>query len=110
MRVGQGTIIGFNALRSHRIVDMRERYVLRPELFVLVEALRETLEPLLAPRRMSEMHFALVDQGVDLVLKDIELNGLQALERLTSFASSQRLARLSTDRGLGPETLYEPEP
>ena len=110
MRVGQGTIIGFNALRSHRIVDMRECYVLRPELFALVEPLRETLEPLLASRRMSGVHFALVDQGVDLVLKDIESDGLQALERLTSFAGSQQLARLSVDRGLGPETLYEPEP
>ena len=68
------------------------------------------LEPLLPSRRMSEVHFALVDQGVDLVLKDITSDGLQALERLTSFAGAQRLARLSTDRGLGPETLYEPEP
>lgn len=109
MRAGQGTIIGFNAAQSHQIVDLRECHILRPELFALVEPLRELLRPLLLPRRMSEVHFTLVDQGVDLVLKDIASEGLQALERLTSFASSQHLARLSVDQGFGPETLYEPE-
>jgi 23S rRNA (uracil1939-C5)-methyltransferase len=110
MPMGQGTIIGFNAPQSHRIVDMRECHILRPELFDLVEPLREMLRPLLLPRRMSEVHFTLVDQGVDLALKGLASEGLQALERLTSFASEHRLARLSVDQGLGPETLYEPEP
>jgi 23S rRNA (uracil1939-C5)-methyltransferase len=32
------------------------------------------------------------------------------MEQLTSFASDHRLARLSVDHGLGPETIYEPEP
>jgi len=110
MPMGQGTIIGFNAPQSHRIVDMRECHILRPVLFDLVEPLREMLRPLLLPRRMSEVHFTLVDQGVDLALKGLASEGLQALERLTSFASEHRLARLSVDQGLGPETLYEPEP
>ncbi|HEY6049130.1 MAG TPA: class I SAM-dependent RNA methyltransferase, partial [Sphingomicrobium sp.] len=47
---------------------------------------------------------------VDLLLKGIAADGLWALERLTSLALGQRLARLSLDHGLGPETLYEPEP
>ena len=52
----------------------------------------------------------LVDQGVDLLLKNIEPRGLEAMEALTAFATDQGIARLSLDQGLGPETLYEPQP
>jgi 23S rRNA (uracil1939-C5)-methyltransferase len=109
IRVGQGVVIGFNAEKSHRIVDMRECHILRPELFRLVEPLRGLLGPLLPPRRMGEAHFTLVDQGPDLLVK-VAAEGFEALERLTSFATAQQLARLSIDQGLGAETVYEPEP
>jgi 23S rRNA (uracil1939-C5)-methyltransferase len=36
LKVGQAAVLGFNAEKSHRIVDMRECHILRPELFVLV--------------------------------------------------------------------------
>jgi 23S rRNA (uracil1939-C5)-methyltransferase len=36
--------------------------------------------------------------------------GLAAIEALTSFAAEHSLARLSVDSGLGPETLFEPQP
>ena len=110
MRVGHGVVIGFNAEKSHRIVDMRECHILRPELFELIQPLREMLGSQLPPRRTAEGHFTLVDQGVDVRLKGLAAEGLDALERLTSFASANRVARLSVDQGLGPETLYEPEP
>jgi 23S rRNA (uracil1939-C5)-methyltransferase len=110
MRVGQGAVIGFNAEKSHRIVDMRECHILRPELFALVQPLRESLAPLLPAKRIAEVHFTLVDQGVDLLLKGIAAEGLQGLERLTSFATAQKLARLSVDQGLGAETMFEPVP
>jgi 23S rRNA (uracil1939-C5)-methyltransferase len=110
MRVGQGVVIGFNAEKSHRIVNMRECHILRPELFALVDPLRALLKPQLPSRRMGEVHFTLVDQGVDLLLKGAAPVGFEALERLTSFATGHRLARLGVDQGLGPETLCEPEP
>jgi len=34
---------------------------------------------------------------------------LDEIEQLTSFATSHDLARLGIDRGLGPETLFEPQ-
>jgi 23S rRNA (uracil1939-C5)-methyltransferase len=52
----------------------------------------------------------LVDQGPDLLLKGVDPEGLVAIEALTAFAATQGLARLSVDRGLRPETLFEPEP
>lgn len=110
MRVGQGAVIGFNAEKSHRIVDMLECHILRPELFALVAPLRRLLGQLLEPRRTAEVHLALVDQGVDLLLKGIEPHGLEAMEALTSFATGHKLARLGIDQGLGTEALYEPQP
>ena len=110
LRVGQGAVIGFNAAKSHRIVDMQENYILRPELIELLPALRGLLSEALQPKRTAEVEMTLVDQGVDLLLKNIEPRGLEAMEALTAFATDQGIARLSLDQGLGPETLYEPQP
>ena len=110
MRVGKGTLLGFNAEKSHRIVDMHECHILRPELFALVAPLRSPLGGLLAPKRTAEVQLTLVDQGVDVLLRGVEADGLAAIEQLASIASTHALARLSLDRGLGAETTYEPQP
>ena len=109
LKVGQGAVVGFNAEKSHRIVDMRECHILRPELFALVDPLRQLLGRLLEPRHVAEVQLTVVDQGPDVLLKGVRAEGLQGIEALTSFAMEQRLARLSLDRGLGAETVYEPE-
>ena len=110
LRLGKGVVIGFNAARSHRIVDMRENYILRPELVALVAPLRDLLGGILPQKRTAEVQLTLVDQGVDLMLKGVEPEGYEAMEALTAFCEGQALARLSIDQGLGPETLYEPVP
>ena len=110
LKAGQGAVIGFNAAKSHRIVDMLENHILRPELLALVDPLRRLLGTLLQPKRTAEVQLTLADQGADLLLKGVEAEGLEAIEALTSFSAEHRLARLSLDRGLGPETVYEPEP
>ena len=110
LKVGQGAVLGFNAEKSHRIVDMRECHILRPELFALVEPVRRLLGDLLAPRQPAEVHMALVDQGADLLLKGVGAPGLQQVERLVAFATASGIGRLSIDQGFGPETLYEPQP
>lgn len=110
MTAGKGAMLGFNAEKSHRIVDMRECHILRPELFALIAPLRALLAGLLQPRRPGEVQLTLIDQGADVTLTGVAADGLAALERLGAFAAEHRLARLSIDQGLGPETLYEPEP
>ena len=110
MRVGNSVAIGFNAAKSHRIVDMRECHVLRRELFALVAPLRSLLMGLLAPRRTAEVQLILADQGVDVLLKGVEPDGLAAIEAITAFSEAHSLARLGIDQGLGPETFYEPVP
>jgi len=110
MKVGAGVAIGFNAQMSHRIVDMTECHILRPELFALVEPLRQLLVGMFQPGRGAEIQLTLIDRGVDVMIRGIPAGRLTEIEQLTSFAMDHDLARLSVDRGLGPETLYEPLP
>jgi 23S rRNA (uracil1939-C5)-methyltransferase len=110
LRVGKGLALGFNEERSHRIVDMRECHILRPELFALVAPVRVLLGTLLAAKRPGEVRMTLCDQGVDLALSGVAVEGLQATEALTAFAERHRLARLSIDEGFGAEVRFEPVP
>jgi 23S rRNA (uracil1939-C5)-methyltransferase len=110
LQVGQNLLLGFNAEQSHRIVDMRECHILCPELFALVEPLRELLSGMLRPKRIAEVQLTLIDGGPDVLLKGVPAGRLSEIEELTSFAMKHDLARLGVDRGLGPESLYEPQP
>ena len=110
LRAGARSLIGFNAEQSHRIIDMHECHVLRPELFALVDPLRQMLGDMLQHKRVGEVQLTLIDSGADVLLKGIHARRLDEIERLTSFAMKHDLARLSIDRGLGPETLLEPQP
>ena len=109
-RRGKSVLLGFNAERSHRIVDMRECHILRPELFALVAPLRELLATLIGPRGGAGVRMTLADEGVDLLIEKVEAEGLEAAEALTAFAGRHGLARLALDDGFGPQTRWEPEP
>jgi 23S rRNA (uracil1939-C5)-methyltransferase len=110
LRTASGAVLGFNAQKSHRIVDMRECHILRPELFALVAPLRELLVRLLKPKQGAEAQLTLIDGGVDALLRNVGADDLAAIQALTDFAGLNRLARLSIDKGTGPETIYEPTP
>ena len=110
LRTGGRVILGFNAAGSNRIVDMRENHILRTELLDLLDPLRRLLGLLLEPRRTGEVQLTLADQGVDVALKGIEPEGLQAIEALNAFCADNEVARLGIDDGLGLETRFEPEP
>lgn len=99
-----GGSVGFNAEASHRIVDMRECHILRPELFALVAPLRRML------KGRAAIVMTLADQGVDLLLEGVKAEGLEATERMIAFAQENALARLALDDGYGPQVLWEPEP
>lgn len=109
-RRGGRVRLGFNARRSHDVIDMRECHILRPELFALVAPLRPFLAQLMAKRGGAEVRMTLCDQGVDLLLAKVSAEGLDAAEALTEFAGRHRLARLAIDDGYGPQTRWEPEP
>ena len=110
LRVGQGVLAGFYAEKSHRIVDMHECHILRPELFALVQPLRSVLTQLLAPKQAAEAQLTLIDGGADVLLRNVTANDLPAIQAITDFAGLHGVVRLSLDSGNGPEILYEPVP
>lgn len=109
-RRGRHVALGFTEGASHAIVDMHECHVLLPELFALVAPVRSLLSRVLKDRTRADVHLTRVDQGVDILIAGPIVDGLAATEALTEFAQSHRVARLSVDDGLGPETRWEPEP
>lgn len=109
-RLGKRVVLGFNEAVSHYIVDMRECHILLPELFALVDPLRTLLGTMLGPRKTANVHLTWTDQGADVAIDGVAVEGLAAHEALTDFAQVQRLARLAIDEGYGSEPRWEPEP
>jgi 23S rRNA (uracil1939-C5)-methyltransferase len=56
-------LLGFNQENSHRIIDMRECHILRPELFALVPPLRGLLRQLVGARGSGGVRLSLADQA-----------------------------------------------
>ena len=110
LKAGGGVLIGFNEAGSNRIIDMVECHVLHPRLLALLQPLRRLLTTILPQKRTAEVQLTFADQGPDVALKGVEVIGLEAVETLTAFSESNRLARLSIDEGYGPEPRYEPQP
>jgi 23S rRNA (uracil1939-C5)-methyltransferase len=61
--------IGFHALKSHTVVDMRECLVLTPPLVRLVSGMRALLNMLLANGQNAEVHVTEADNGIDLAFR-----------------------------------------
>ena len=110
INAGRQMLIGFNAGRSKRIVDMRECHILRPELFALIEPLRRLLGGPVQVPGVADIRLTLADQDADVLLSDVKADGLEAAEALPRFGEDHGMARLSVDDGYGAETRYEPNP
>jgi len=110
LKAGGRVLLGFNEAGSNRIVDMTECHILHPALFDLLAPLRRLLASMIAAKRTAEVQLTMIDQGVDVALKGVEVAGLEAVEALTEFCERHSLARLSVDEGYGSETRSEPRP
>ena len=110
LKAGGGVQLGFNEAGTNRIVDLKECHVLEPRLFALLGPLRGLLATILPTKRSGEIQLTLADQGVDVSLKGVSVEGYEAAEALNAFAEGQGLARLSIDEGFGPENRFEPQP
>jgi 23S rRNA (uracil1939-C5)-methyltransferase len=102
--------LGFSTEKSHRIIDLKQCDVMVPELFALMEPLRLFLGTRVAQKRNVQVKLALTDQGVDMLLENLEIDDLEAHEALSAFAAEYGLARISLDDGYGPTARWEPEP
>lgn len=109
-RLASGVVLGFQGRRSHQIADLKTCLLLRPELVSLLAPLRGLLEKLLPPGGRCQIHLALLDTGVDLLLRDIADPGLDGRMALADFAAAHDLTRLSLDEGHGPEPVARHRP
>ena len=109
-RQGKRMLLGFNEEQSHHIVDLKMCAIMHPALFALVAPLRDLLHPMLRDRRAAGVQMTLIDQGVDVLIEKVDVEGLSAVEALNDFAQRHSLARLSVDDGYGPQPRWEPEP
>lgn len=108
-RAGKRVTIGFAEEGSHRLIDLQMCAVMDKRLFALVEPLRRLLATVLPDKRAAHVKMSLIDQGVDLLLEGVRVEGLAADEALGDFARAQGLARLTIDEGDGQQTRWEPE-
>lgn len=124
-------VIGYREAKSHRLVELAECPVLVPEFVTILPPLRKLLIQLgrgapakggkkaqakqaqsrHAQARMAvDIELALTEQGVDVAIKGLTVEGLAATEAMLDFAKEHGLARLLLDQGYGPEAVWEPQP
>jgi 23S rRNA (uracil1939-C5)-methyltransferase len=110
MKIGRRVVLGFAEAKSHHLIDLAMCPILDPKLYAMIAPLRSFLLNILRDKRPSDVRMTLSDQGVDLMISGVSIDGLAATEALASFAQDQALARLSVDEGYGAEPRWEPAP
>lgn len=106
---GGRVLLGYREARSHKLVDLAECPVLVPSLAALIQPVRKLLARQ-GGKVNADIELAVTEQGVDLAIKGLPVEGLVATEAMLDFAREQGLARLTLDQGYGAEALWEPEP
>lgn len=94
-------MIGFQERGSHFICDMHECHVLHPDLFALVEPLRQHLVGILPHEGRAEIDITRTDSGLDMTLglPRVEIDGALRT-RLANFAAKLNLVRLTVNNEL----------
>ena len=114
-------VIGYREAQSHRLVELTECPVMLPEFAALLTPLRKLLIAVgtgkgqgkgrhAHAKLAADVDLAMTEQGIDVSIKGLTVEGLTATEALLDFARDHGLARLALDQGYGPEALWEPEP
>ena len=96
--------VGFHALQSHAIVDMRECLVLTPALFALTGALRAAMRTLLADGQHAEAHATQADNGLDVAFRANDKLTPALTAALAGSAASMKAIRVSWNGALAFES------
>lgn len=98
-RVGKRVLLGFAERASHRLVDLAECPVMRPELVALIPALRTLLPALLNPGEEADFALTSSDTGTDCIMIRARALSLADREALAAFAEANGLARIAWRAG-----------
>ena len=107
VRHGKAVTLGFHVEGTHRVLDLLECWVVRPELFALVAPLRPLLAGLLRDGEGGGVSLTLTDTGIDLMLSNVAAEGAAVLGALAGFAAAHDLARLSVETSGGVEVIAQ---
>jgi 23S rRNA (uracil1939-C5)-methyltransferase len=94
-RIGKRVLLGFAERASHRLVDLAECHVLRPELTALIAPIRGLLPALLAAGEDADIALTWTESGADLVLVRKRALTLADRETLAAFAETADLASIA---------------
>jgi len=99
-RIGKRVLFGFAERASHRLVDLQECPVLRPELAALISPIRARLPDLLTANETADIALTWTETGVDFVLIRRRPLNLVDRETLAAFAEAADLAAVSWRAGV----------
>ena len=94
-RIGKRVLFGFAERASHRLVDLQECLVLRPELAGLFAPIRARLPDLLTTGETADIALTWTETGADFVLIRRRPLNLTDRETLAAFAEAADLATVS---------------
>jgi len=122
-------VIGYREAKSHRLVELTECPVMLPEFVAILGPLRKLLIRLgqkqdngkgkakgknpgkhTHARMAADIDLAMTEQGIDMGIKGLTVEGLAATEAMLDFSREHGLARLVLDQGYGPEAVWESVP
>jgi len=109
-RTASSILLGFHRRRTHRLVDIAECPVARPELVRLLPSLRDTLALCQEANEALGLTLTATAGGVDLCVEAKRPPGLEEREALAALASAADLAAVHwSDSGeLDPITVRRP--
>ncbi|MBF0416263.1 MAG: 23S rRNA (uracil(1939)-C(5))-methyltransferase RlmD [Magnetococcales bacterium] len=93
------TLLGFHQTSSHRIVDLEQCPVLRPELNALMQPLRALVNTLSIRDRVPQLDVMVGDTGIGVIVHIIDPLSDRDRDRCLEFARMHHLARLDVQQG-----------
>jgi 23S rRNA (uracil1939-C5)-methyltransferase len=99
IRIGKRVLLGFAERASHRLVDLTECPVMRPDLVALIPALRAVLPALLNPGEEADFALTSSETGIDCVMIRTRPLSLPDREIMAAFAEENDLARIAWRAG-----------
>jgi len=109
---GGRPIFGFNAKQSHQVVPVDHCLLLLPEINALISPLETLLPSLLKSGERGDVVVSCINGTLDLVFALPGDLPLEKLERLSTFAETLDIGRISWNRHKGgmPETVVQRKP
>jgi 23S rRNA (uracil1939-C5)-methyltransferase len=100
-----GLHLGFNAENSHKVVDLAECLIMHPDLWNVLQNLKNSAANFLSIGQAWTVHATLTRVGVDMTLHGLHQSLFKQFAKLGALAEKLGLARLAVDGPVGLEVV-----